>query len=149
MSVAQSLHGLRFFSGLPDHALAALASLAEERSFAAGSVIFREGAPCREIHVIESGRVALEMRVPGRGSIRILTAGPGELLGWSPLLSAGVMTATAIALEPTTALAFSGTRLRELCESQAEIGRLVMEKTAISVSERLIATRLQLLDLFK
>ena len=59
------------------------------------------------------------------------------------------MTATAIALEPVRTLSINGRSLREWCESDHEAGYHVMRQLVLVLSERLLATRLQLLDLYQ
>jgi CRP-like cAMP-binding protein len=113
-----------------------------------GELIFREGDVQPDLFVISSGHVVLEMNIPGRGPTRILTVRSGDLLAWSALLGKGLMTTSAITLEPTTAVAIPGDQLRAICQSDSEVGSLVMTQVATALSRRLIATRLQLLDLF-
>jgi CRP-like cAMP-binding protein len=139
---------LRFAAGLTPQTLAELAGIATSQAFAPRSVIFREGTTCPDVFIVQTGHVALEMYVPGRGAVRILTVGEGELLGWSALLGNGNMTATAMTLENVHLVAISGTKLRQLCESNPAMGVRVMQQVAAALSQRLVATRLQLLDLF-
>jgi CRP-like cAMP-binding protein len=89
------------------------------------------------------------MFVRGRGRVPLMTAGPGDLVGWSPLFGGHPMTATATALEPVRVLSFDGQDLRGLCEANHEVGYHVMRQLALVLSDRLLATRLQLLDLFQ
>lgn len=145
---AKQLSRLRFAADLPPQILIELAALAGERAVPAKSVIFREGEVCHDLYVVQKGVVALDMHVPGRGAVRILTVGEGELLGWSALLGEGCMTATATALDDTRLVVISGAKLRELCETNHEVGIRVMQQMATALSQRLVATRLQLLDLF-
>jgi CRP-like cAMP-binding protein len=58
------------------------------------------------------------------------------------------MTATAIAVEDTEAIAISAERLLEICQLNAQVGYELMRRMALALSKRLLATRLQLLDLF-
>jgi CRP/FNR family transcriptional regulator, cyclic AMP receptor protein len=145
---AGALGELRFAAGLPPQTLVELARIATDQVVAPNSVIFREGAVCPDVFIVQAGHVALEMHVPGRGAVRILTVGAGELLGWSALLGEGHMTASATALDNTRLVVISGARLRELCETNHAIGVRVMQQVATALSQRLVATRLQLLDLF-
>jgi CRP-like cAMP-binding protein len=146
--VPQALYEHSFVVGLPPHILVELAVLAARREFASGAVIFREGADCDELFLIDAGLVALDVQVPGRGPVRILTVGQGEMLGWSALLGSGLMTATATAIEPTKAFAIPGSKIRSLCERNHEAGYRIIWQTASALAQRLTATRLQLLDLF-
>lgn len=98
--------------------------------------------------MISTGYIQLSMNVPGRGDVPFLTTGPGELVGWSGLLGEGRMTATATALEATTLIAMSGQKLRELCSTEQDLGYILLKRVAQVLSQRLLSTRLQLLDLF-
>jgi CRP-like cAMP-binding protein len=111
-------------------------------------VLFREGQVEDEVFVVFSGHVRLSMKVPGRGEVTLLTAGPGDLVGWSGLISDGVMTATATVLDSARLLALSGRCLQQLCESDPKLGYILMKRMAQVISRRLLSTRLQLLDLF-
>ena len=51
-------------------------------------------------------------------------------------------------LEPVRALSFDGGRLRQACEQDAAFGYALMRQLLTVVSERLQATRLQLLDVY-
>ena len=145
---AAQLSGLHFAAGLPPQTLAELAGMASIQSFAPQRVVFREGDRCADIFLLRSGRVALDMHVPGRGPVRVLTVGEGELLGWSAVLGDGPMTATATTQEATRLVVIPGATLGALCESNHEIGYRVMQQMARALAQRLVATRLQLLDLF-
>ena len=75
-------------------------------------MIYREGDPASPLYLVEEGLVALEMVVPGRGPITILTVGPGEIFGWSSLFYQRPKTSAARALTPTRAEALDSARLR-------------------------------------
>ena len=142
------LEQLAFTAGLPAGVLEELAKAAELQTLAASAVLFREGGANHRLYLVREGRLALEVLIPGRAPSRILTIGPGEMCGWSSLLGEGRMTASAIATEDTLLIAFAVEKLRELCEANAEFGFHLMRQMALALSSRLVATRLQMLDLF-
>lgn len=125
-----------------------LSALAKPFDFAGGDQIFSEGQIHDNIYLIESGRVRLSMFLPQRGSVPILTVGSGEFIGWTPLFGKSPMSATATAVETTRCWGFSGSELGRLCTSMHELGYYVMRQMAKDLSKRLMATRLQLLDLY-
>jgi CRP-like cAMP-binding protein len=139
---------LRRASSLPPTVIARLAAEAALQLTSANQTLFREGQLFPKLLVVVSGRVALEMNVPGRGRVRILTLGPADLVAWSSVLGGGRMTTTAISVVDGAVAAIPAERLRLLCEEDAEFGQHVMRWMAQSLSNRLVATRLQLLDLF-
>ncbi len=146
--VREILSGLRFLHDIDEASLKAIASVAEIQQFPTGAVVFREGMGHPRIYVIIEGSVALEMRVGGRQTKRLQTVGEGELLGWSPLLGSIEMTATARALVPTRAVSIDAAQLIALCEHNPRFGMQFMRRTAQALSNRLAATRLQLMDVY-
>lgn len=142
------LQQLNFTAPLPSEVLEPLAAASTLRQFEVDATVFREGGGSDLLYLVYRGRLALEMSVPGRGRVRILTLGPGEMVGWSALLGGGRMTASAIAVEPTEVVATPIEQLEQLCLANSAFGYHLMRQVAMALSKRLVATRLQLLDLF-
>lgn len=147
-ALKQTLRALGFSADLPEGVLDELAAVSAMVDFPEGATLFQEGAENHFLYVIQTGKVGLDMYVPARGRVRILSVAAGEMLAWSALLGEGRMLATAVALEDTCAVAASAPKLRELCETNSELGSQIMKRMATALSQRLVATRLQLLDLF-
>jgi CRP-like cAMP-binding protein len=82
------------------------------------------------------------------GRQTILSIGSGDLLAWSAVIGDRVMTATAITLEPTKVVMIHAAQLLDLLERRSDLGFQVMRALARALSRRLLATRLQLLDLY-
>lgn len=136
-----------FLEGLPEPLVKRLATLAFEVRFEEDQIIFRENDPSSFFYLILTGRVGLELLGPGR-VFRVQTIGEGEELGWSSLLSSTSKQFQARSLEPVTAYAFDGARLRAACEEDHEFGYFVMRNILAIVADRLKNTRLQALDVF-
>jgi CRP/FNR family cyclic AMP-dependent transcriptional regulator len=146
--VIECLRKTEFLSQLRPPLLEDVARCARRECVLGGRALFSEGSRNERLYLVHSGTIALEMRVPGRGNVRILTISAGEMVGWSALLGQQIMSATAIVLEDTELLSFSAVELQTLCDHNHEIGYVVMHRMAVALSGRLLATRLQLLDLF-
>jgi len=144
----ERLKELSFSAQLPDKVVDHLAEISLAIDYPAGSVLFREGSVNDTLYLVCWGTVALEMNVPARGAARLLTLGPGDLVAWSSLLNHGEMTATAIVTEDAQLIAISAPKLRRLCEADHELGFQFMRRLSQALAKRLVATRLQLLDLF-
>jgi len=148
-ALPRELRESRFFSGLLETHVERIASASRLVEFSGGTTIFREGCENRNLYLIHDGQVTLEMNVPIRGRVPILSLGPGDVLAWSAVLGdACSMTATAIAVEPTKVLEIPGEILRALCDADHDLGYRFFRQLASALSLRLVATRLQLLDLF-
>ena len=145
MVLLDMLEGLGFLEGVAPEHLRRLASAAELKEFPAGGVVFHEGQTCDWVYVIRQGTVGLEVEAPGPAAVPFQTLGPGELLGWSPLLGLGPMTATARARDRCRLLAINVQKAEALCESDPRFGVELMKRIGRTVARRLHATRLQLL----
>jgi CRP-like cAMP-binding protein len=145
----ETLRHIRFLEGLPPEQLQQVASLARLEEYRRGALIFREGQRLERIFLVAEGSVSLEICAPGQGCKRIQTIGPGELLGWSPVLGQGPMTATARALVPTQLAVLDAARVVALCRHDPEFCFTFLWRTAEALASRLNATRLQLLDVYR
>lgn len=143
-----TLRSLSFLQGMDDEQIRLLSELANEAEFAEGTLIFSECQAATHCYLIVSGSVLLEICGPDRCTT-ILTIGPGELLGWSTLLGSARLTASARCLETTRSFEFDGTKLLALCDANPSFGYQLMRCVVRTLSGRLTATRLQMLDLFR
>ncbi|MBX3444577.1 MAG: cyclic nucleotide-binding domain-containing protein [Planctomyces sp.] len=148
MTVDETLRALSFTASLPEPVIRGLAEVCAMRVAPAGTTLFREGETHDEFSIIADGHVSLRMNVPARGDLPILSLSTGDILAWSALLAHGRMTSSAQAVSDVQLLTFQGPELRRLCEADHEVGFHLMSRVASALSRRLLATRLQLLDLF-
>ncbi len=137
-----------FFKGLDPRYLELLAGCASNVRFNAGEFIFREGGEANQFYLIRHGKVALEVFVPERGPVTIQTIDAGDVLGWSWLFPPYRWHFDARAVELTRAIAFDGQCLRTKCDEDHDLGYELMKRFARIITERLQATRLQLLDVY-
>jgi CRP/FNR family transcriptional regulator, cyclic AMP receptor protein len=149
MVPVETLEKLSFLEGFPPDYLKPLADVAEVVDVPADEVLFREGEKSPRIYLVISGRVALEMWVAGSGVTRIQNVGPGRLLGWTPILTHGPMTAQAVTLEPCSLVGINAMQVTEACAQNPRFGMEFMRRTAIALSSRLNATRQQLLEVYE
>ncbi|MBI1750566.1 MAG: cyclic nucleotide-binding domain-containing protein [Acidobacteria bacterium] len=113
-----------------------------------GEAIFREGDPSLYLYILKHGRVAIEIHVPSKGRQTILTVGPGDIFSWSALVEPRIETASARAIEEVEVLGIKGGELTDLCLEDSELGFELYRALAEVITARLVATRLQLLDVF-
>ncbi len=137
-----------FFAGLEPRHLALLVGCASNRRFEAGQLFFHAGAEANEFFLIRHGKVALEIAAPGRAPITIQTLGEGEILGWSWLIPPYHWMFDAVAIEQTRAVALDGKCLRGKCEADHDLGYELLKRFAHIMEQRLVAARLQMLDVY-
>jgi CRP-like cAMP-binding protein len=134
-----------FLRGLKPEHLRLLVDSAMSVQYQAGEFIFREGDPANRFYLMQKGRVSLESQVSDKPSVAVQVIGPGDVLGWSWLFPPYYWHFDAQVLEPTTAIFFYGTRLREQCEQDHAFGFEMMKRMTQVAIQRLQATRRQLL----
>ncbi len=145
--------GLPALSGvladLPAPVQARLAAVTARLDLEAGVTFMHEGEVTDFLAFVVGGRVALQMRVPERGSITILTLEAGDIVGWSAIVEPFRSTTSATTLEPTELAIIDAETLRNLLANDAIIASAFLPPVLRTVVARLAATRVQLLDLFQ
>jgi CRP-like cAMP-binding protein len=136
-----------FLKGMNPRHLRLLGDFAMEVNFQPGQLIFREGEPANRFYLIRHGKVELESYVTDCGIVPIQTVGAGEVLGWSWLFPPYYWHFDARAAEPTKAIFFYGTPLREECETDHDLGYELLKRTSEVAIKRLQAMRKKFLDL--
>ena len=129
-----------FFRDLAPEHLSLLADCAMRSRFAAGERIFRAGDPANRFYLLTKGKVALDSTCNGAG-VTLQYIGAGDVLGWSWLFPPYTWHFDARAVEPTEAIFLYGTRVRELCASNHDLGYEIMNRTASVLIDRLMAVR--------
>lgn len=137
-----------FFEGLEPAYLKLLVGCASNERFTAGTYIFRQGEEASHFYLIRQGRVALEIHAPQRPPIVIETLDGDDILGWSWLIPPYLWRFDARIVEPTRAIALDGKCLRAKCEEDHDLGYELLKRFAHIVTQRLQATRMQLLDVY-
>jgi CRP/FNR family cyclic AMP-dependent transcriptional regulator len=134
------------FQGMSGHLIELLADSIMEMRFQPGTWIYQQGESANRFYLILEGKVLIESEVKNRGVIPIRTLGPGDDLGWAWLFPPHYMHFSAQAVEPTRTIFFYGTRLREKCEANHELGYHLMKRVAEVVVRNLRATQQRLLE---
>jgi CRP-like cAMP-binding protein len=146
-ALAEAIAAHRFVAGMkPDH-LKRLMDAAMFKQFQRDEVVFREGDPANRFYLICQGKIALESRRNDESAPLVQFVGKDDVLGWSWLFPPYYWHFDARAVEPTSAIFFYGTRLREQCEHDPVFGYDLMKRVATIVIKRLQGVRLELLQL--
>jgi CRP-like cAMP-binding protein len=140
----QDMDKVPFMRGLGDPHAGQLARLAELKEYAPGAVIFRQGEDFPFLCLVFDGKVCLEVTVSGQPVAEVHRGGPGELLGWSPVLGRRAMTATGRAATPLRLAVIEIEQVLGLCESDPAFGSAFHRQVAEVLSSRLDETRRRL-----
>ncbi len=136
-----------FLDELPEDWLNKLAELGQPATYAAGHRIFVEGQRAEHFWLIGEGVVALNIDVPGRGSVLIEKLQSSSVLGWSWMFPPYRWHFDATAERTTRAIQFRGSDVLRLCHEEPAAGLDLMQRFVAVLLERLQATRTRLLEL--
>lgn len=101
-NILPELHNVELFEGLPDEALAKIAALAVPVYAYPGQTLIEEGEPGREIYLILSGKVKVQIEsITPYVEVGITKLTVGDVLGEMALLGDDPRSATVVAIEPT------------------------------------------------
>jgi len=95
-----ALAQIPLFAGIAPGAVERLERFMARFEIASGERLFRQGDQSSRMHVIEHGRLELQVELPAGQTPALAELGPGELLGETSLLGGGRRTATGVAREP-------------------------------------------------
>ncbi len=140
-AVEAVIAGHPFLRGFAPAHLRLLADNAMRMRYDAGEIIFRKGDPANRFYLIEEGKVSLESPRRDQAPVVVQVIGPGDVLGWSWIFPPYDWQFDARAVEPTTAIFFYGTRLREQCDEDHDFGFEMMKRMTQVVIHRLQAAR--------
>lgn len=148
LTIETIVQGHPFFADLPPQYIEELIQCASYVHYQTGENIFREGNDADRFFLLGRGRVSLEVSIPNRGIVPMMTIHEGDVLGWSWLFPPYKWQFDARALRACQAVTFDGRCLRNRCEQDHELGYELMRRFAQVMVQRLQATRMQLLDVY-
>jgi CRP-like cAMP-binding protein len=136
-----------FLAGMHREQLDLLTDCAIAVRFKKGQIIFREGEMANRFYLIETGKIVLESSADSGTPVVIETIGPGDLLGWSWMFPPYTWRFTARAIEPSSAIFFYGTILREYCERDHSLGYELFKRMAPIMIKRMQSARERIVTL--
>ncbi|GAB2817599.1 Crp/Fnr family transcriptional regulator [Lentzea nigeriaca] len=128
---------------------AAIAGVSRIETYEPGTRLFEEGGLADQCWVVLSGCVMIDTVVPPRGRITLQSIGPGELLGWSWLVPPYRWHFGATVVSPTRAAVVDTGALRVLADEDPALGYQLSLILIDALLNRLQATRIRLLDLYR
>jgi len=116
IQIVVALQSCDLFSYCRAEEILRIAGIAQERKFDPDEVIYEKNAPAEKLHAIIHGRVRLENQ---GGAVQ--TAGPLQTFGVREILCGRLRGETAVAEEPTVALAIEADDFFDLLANNIDI----------------------------
>ncbi|MCA9266585.1 MAG: cyclic nucleotide-binding domain-containing protein [Planctomycetales bacterium] len=146
--ILEALQSAEVFQDMDEPFLDKLAEIGALVSFHNGDILFKENAEAESVYLIVDGDVDLFLCRPEVGCRSLMVVGPGDLVGWSPLVGRTRWSDSARAMtELTWVVAFPARELLHCCQQDPASGLKLMSQIAEVLSDRLGATRSQLLGM--
>jgi CRP-like cAMP-binding protein len=147
--LTEILQAIPWFQMLSDEHFTKLSEISTIKLLSKDEVLFKQGDTEKFLYILVEGRIGVDIYSPVQGYIRIYTAEPMDVVGWSsatPVVRQ--RTASARAVLDSRLIAIDAPKLDQLCEEDHHLGYIVMRRIANVVAARLMICRLQTLDIY-
>jgi len=147
-NLANILRRIPWFVDLRQDQIERLAGIAALHDLETGDYLFKEGDREDYLFIILEGQVVLDIEVPTRGNVPVYTAESLDIIGWSsmtPIIRQ--RTASVHATQPSLVVGLNGKLLTQACDEDHDLGYIIMRRLANVAANRLMTTRLCLLDI--
>jgi CRP-like cAMP-binding protein len=119
-----------------------------EISWKKGDCILTTGDEATRCYLLTSGDVFIQTTPPGRSATLLQTIHGGDVLGWSWAIPPYRWAFDACAATDVTAIVLDSAKLLAAAEADPRFGYTLMKRLFSLLTDRLQATRLQLMDLY-
>jgi len=123
----------KLLAGVPAEDVRRVLGIARRRTFKRGEVVVHEGDPADSLHLVVSGRFAVQRTTRLGEDALIAVHGPGDAFGELALVEAGPRSATVVALEAAETLAVHRFEFDELRSSHPSVDRMLVTLLAHQV----------------
>ena len=117
--------------------LEALLQIAQERVYAPGEYILRQGESGKGLLVLLQGLVAIQVRSTSGEERVIVHLGPGQILGEIALVDRGPHSASAVAVQPTKGLFIPTEDFWQFCYEHPSLGVELLHNLASDLAFKL------------
>ncbi|MEW5872586.1 MAG: cyclic nucleotide-binding domain-containing protein [Chloroflexota bacterium] len=139
MELRQILNSVDLFEGLSQVELEQVAGICTEKRFMNGDIIAQEGDFGTELYIITEGFVEVLLGERSTSTARVVVClGSGQIIGEMALLDQGRRSASVrAASDPTVVQVIQRQDFEALCQSNTNIGYIVMRNLAADLSFKL------------
>lgn len=149
MMSTDELQTLAFFEDLSQDQLAVLSPVFSACEFYDGKILFDQGAATDNLYIVVHGEVVVNFKPDDGELITVARVKPGGVVGWSAALSRKTYTSSATTVGLTRLLCVSGRDLRLVCREHPGIGKIIQDRLAAVIVERVSKTHAQVMALLE
>ena len=119
----------------------------EPAHFSPEQIIFDQGQRTEYLYILLRGKVEVRFKPYDGPPLTVACIKPGGVFGWSTALNRETYTSSAHATEQCEAYRISGTQLQNFCAQDPGTGKILLERLASVIAERLNNTHTQILTI--
>ncbi len=154
MSIAKLIKEIEIFQGLSSRQIDMIATICNEKHYAADQIIFEENTRGDELYVIIKGEVDIQLDPallgkPANGPQTVATLTRGQSFGEVALVDDGLRSARAKSASNTVILVIKHQTLMQLCASYPELGFIIMRNLAADLAMKLRNTDIRMRELLR
>lgn len=144
LKILTLMRTFEFLHGLPTPHLKKLAAIASIVEIPANTIIHEAGDLGQAIYLVQAGQVNIEIEIPDGPAVTVLVIRAGQIFGLSSMFPPQRKKGRARAMQPTQAITIDAQKLHHLFETDHDLERTIMGRTAKIINDRIKATWLQL-----
>lgn len=138
MDILHIMKRVELFRGLDDSQLHQISNISKREVYRRGETICVQGEPGDRMFIISKGEVEIVVRDAKGHTYSALFLGQGQVVGEMALIDQGTRSATVLASDDeTTVYSIPNNAFTRLCETDTQIGYLMMRNLAQDLSFKL------------
>lgn len=135
------------FAGLDGNQISQLSPFMTECQFHKDHVIFEQGQPASHLYILLSGNVIVRYKPYDGPPLTVANIEPGGVFGWSAALGRENYTSSAVTVQDSVVVRVRGSNLQVICAQYPETGKVLMDRLAGVITERLHSSHTQVLEI--
>jgi CRP-like cAMP-binding protein len=143
----KNLYNLSLFKGLDHDRIGLIIPLFESCTFPEKYMIFQQDLPASHFYILLEGEVVVKYKPYDGEELIIARIYPEDVFGWSATLGRPKYTSSAYTILSSTAVRIRVDMMQHFCESNSQLGMILLERLASGIAYRLRSTHDEVLAL--
>lgn len=143
----QQFADLSFFQGFTPQQIEEILPILDLIPCGKNAVIFQQGQSTDYLYILEKGEVVVQYKPYDGPALVVARIHPGGVFGWSAALGRDVYTSAAVTIEASETIRIRKDSLQEFCSRHPKTGKILLERLASVISERLKSTHNEVLNI--
>lgn len=143
----QQYTDLSFFHGFTPEQIAEIYPILDSIPCEKDAIIFQQGQCTDYLYILIQGEVVIQYKPYDGPPLVVAHIHPGGVFGWSAALGRDAYTSAALALVTVQAIRIRKETLQHFCSQHQETGKILLERLASVIAERLKNTHGEVLNI--